>query len=515
MRLSRLWIVVVALVAIAGAPSIATADSPFTPPQEIPRTFDEEALVDYEVPPPDPSITVEHITPEYFYGIRERVIHKTFPMYHPDHEPEGYLDSLRTLEPATVLDTDTLDTDEEWVRAGEMVFDAPQIFFRVENVGGFRAQDLAAAGVKTGPDGAFPYQRYVVVAKGDVRVGVAACGNCHTRVLDDGAVAKGAQGDLPLDQLLALGLDVLPPDVRADVVQGITQEQFRAPWVDHPSQSMLDTLSAARDRELRMAIPAGVFTRQGTNLVYPTKIADLRGIRTRRFLDATGLVQHRSIGDIMRYAAFNQFVDHLNRYGDFVPSLGRDAGPLPPPGEVRSFFNDQFTRFTDDQAYALGRYLYSLEPLPSPHEYDEATLELGERVFIEQGCVTCHTPPDFTNNELTPATGFEPPDEHWDKYPIFGISVDTDPGLTLYTRRGTGYYKVPSLRGLWYRGRMLHDGSIASLEELLDPTRLTHGLPRTLPDGTAAPRVVVPGHAFGMELPDRERSALIAYLLTL
>lgn len=35
---------------------------------------------------------------------------------------------------------------------------------------------------------------------------------------------------------------------------------------------------------------------------------------------------------------------------------------------------------------------------------------------------------------------------------ILGMSVGTDPDLTLKTKRGTGYYKVPSLKGVWYRG---------------------------------------------------------------
>jgi len=35
----------------------------------------------------------------------------------------------------------------------------------------------------------------------------------------------------------------------------------------------------------------------------------------------------------------------------------------------------------------------------------------------------------------------------------------------------TGFYKVPSLKGVWYRGHFLHDGSLATLEELFDPAR--------------------------------------------
>jgi hypothetical protein len=40
------------------------------------------------------------------------------------------------------------------------------------------------------------------------------------------------------------------------------------------------------------------------------------------------------------------------------------------------------------------------------------------------------------------------------------------------TRRGTGYYKVPSLRGVWYRGPFEHNGSVATLEDWFDPSRL-------------------------------------------
>ena len=49
---------------------------------------------------------------------------------------------------------------------------------------------------------------------------------------------------------------------------------------------------------------------------------------------------------------------------------------------------------------------------------------------------------------------------------IVRTSVRTDPGLAMRTRKGTGFYKVPSLKGLWYRGHYLHDGSVASLEEM-------------------------------------------------
>ena len=36
----------------------------------------------------------------------------------------------------------------------------------------------------------------------------------------------------------------------------------------------------------------------------------------------------------------------------------------------------------------------------------------------------------------------------------------------------TGYYKVPSLKGLWYRGPLEHNGSVATLEDWFDPRSL-------------------------------------------
>ena len=70
---------------------------------------------------------------------------------------------------------------------------------------------------------------------------------------------------------------------------------------------------------------------------------------------------------------------------------------------------------------------------------------------------------------------------------MFRLSqIGTDPGLALKTRKGTGFYKIPPLRGVWYRPRLLHDGSVASLEEMFDPARLSS---RYEPKGWNSPGV--------------------------
>jgi hypothetical protein len=129
--------------------------------------------------------------------------------------------------------------------------------------------------------------------------------------------------------------------------------------------------------------------------------------------------------------------------------------------------------------------------------------------------VNCHTPPLYTNNKVTLAQGFVPPAEHAQFMDIMPISVGTDPGLALKTRKGTGYYKVPSLKGVWYRGRYLHDGSLTTLEEMFDPARLSDGF---VPSGFRLPGQTsraVKGHEFGLKLSESERNALIAFLRSL
>src|SRR5690606_1867188 len=139
--------------------------------------------------------------------------------------------------------------------------------------------------------------------------------------------------------------------------------------------------------------------------------------------------------------------------------------------------------------------------------------EAGQKIFERERCTGCHVPPLYTNNKVTLAEGFTPPEDS--PLDIVRTSVGTDPGLALRTRKGTGYYKVPSLKGLWYRGRYLHDGSVASLEEMFDPDRLldTHEPGGFTPPGT--PARAIRGHEFGLKLTRKERAELIAFLRTL
>jgi len=252
------------------------------------------------------------------------------------------------------------------------------------------------------------------------------------------------------------------------------------------------------------AIPPGVLARHGTSIFSPVQVPDLIGIKDRRYLDRTGLVRHRAIGDLMRYAALNQDADLLARHGDFRPI--EVLGKMPEPEMVG--------RYSDEQLYALALYLYSLKPPPNPNRRTVLAVR-GEKVFQREGCAVCHTPPLYTNNKLTPADGFTPPADHFKKYDILPISIGADPNLALKTRRGTGYYKVPSLKGVWYRSPVEHNGSVMTLEDWFDPKRLRDDYMPTGWKGYGVKTRAVKGHEFGLKISADDKKALIAFLKTL
>jgi hypothetical protein len=246
------------------------------------------------------------------------------------------------------------------------------------------------------------------------------------------------------------------------------------------------------------AIPPGSCARQGTSIFYPSAIPDLIGIKDRLYLDSTGIVRQRSIGDLMRYAALNQGADDLTLYDQFRPA-----------GELRAASTQ--SRYSDEQLYALSLYIYSLKPPVNPNKFD-ALAQRGYVVFMTEACDACHTPPLYTNNMLTPVAGFKVAPRTKD---VLNIPINTDPNLALNTRRGTGYYKVPSLLGVWYRGPFEHNGSVATLEDWFDIQRLQDDY---VPTGFIGYRVntrAVKGHEFGLSLTLEERTALIAFLRTL
>lgn len=494
-----------------GLAGLVLAGPSETPPP-VPRVWTEEGLAGFELPLADADATPVQMPPDLFYRLPERTIWRSYPVYHPDREPPDYLAWLESRTPERVFDPAALDTEEDWIAAGELVFEAPiavDALIRKEHLRD--PEWYRRFGVPVAADGTVPFFRYIVQTEGTVQVAVFSCATCHTRVLDDGTVVKGAPGNLPLnridaDDIRASAAASGDPAAYAARLAPYLERLYGAPWLpgfrrDRWEGMTVDEVAAAYE-----AIPTGVQPRFGASLRHPVVVPDLIGVRDRLFLDRTGHVHHRDAADLGRYAETQQDVGLFARYGDWIP-----AGRLPDPDDPGPF---RRTRYSDAQLHALGRYLYSLRPPPNPHPFDERARR-GAAVFEREQCGRCHEPPLYTNNKLTPAQGFRVPADFPLADRVVPFSVGTDPGLALYTRRGTGFYKVPSLRGVWYRGPFEHSGSVATLDDWFDPRRLRADYVPTGFRGVGVVTRAVPGHPFGLDLAPEERAELIAFLKTL
>jgi Di-haem oxidoreductase, putative peroxidase len=476
----------------------------------IPKTWDDAAMADLEVPLANPIGSPKQISADYYYRIPVRPIYKQYPVYAPGREPAGYMDWLKQQEPVTLWDDAThkpkLQTEADWIKAGEIVLDAP-IIYSIENKGGFRMEDVRSSawyeksGMPLTPDGILPFMHYVIREKGRVELGSFACGMCHTRVMPGGIIVKGAQGNLPFGPALAQSAAFPWP---------VWQALFDVPWLHPDPLDRLKPLSDEQVRSLLASVPPGAAARHRGSLFEPIQVPNLIGVKDRHYLDRTGLQQQRSIVDLMRYAALNQGADFLASFDGFIPADIPNFKTLPDPADPMNVGG----RYSDEQLYALALYIYSLKPPPNPNKFDAAAAR-GEKLFGREGCSVCHTAPLYTNNKLTPAEGFAIPADHRAKYEILPISVGTDPDLTLKTRRGTGYYKVPSLKGVWYRSMFGHSGWCATLEDWLDPARLNDDYIPTGFKPYGRKTFAVKGHPFGLGLSAQEKKDLIAFLKTL
>ncbi|MFI5128341.1 MAG: hypothetical protein ACHQFX_00055 [Chitinophagales bacterium] len=485
--------------------------------EEIPRSWDEKKLSSGQIPLVDTSIKGTPVPEEYYYRIPERVIYKTYPMYIPGREPKDYYKWLRQQEPQVVFDPALMRTDKDWIQAGETIFDMPTGFIPIDSAFLKTLPSLAKNWNKINTpltkEGIIPFLSVMVKEKGVLQLGILSCGMCHTKVMPDGGLLKGAQGNYPFDRDLPILFSYDPAqDKPTDTLSAFTREifysLFAAPWIKEKNQEIWNQSDAVyREKivkDLQASIP-GVIHRHGTTISYPVSVPDLFNIKERKYFDRTGLMRHRDIGDLMRYASLNQEADFLNDYGGFFP-VKRPVHPET---------GDTITRFSDPQLFALAKFIYALKTPQNPHPPSAELIKRGEKVFIEEDCITCHTPPFYSSGKLTPASGFIPPKDHLAQYDIYEESLGTDPGLALYTRRGTGYYKVPSLIGAWNRTAFLHSGYLATLEDMFSKRRLQNDY---IPNGykpASAKTMAIVGHKYGLDLNEEDKKALIAFIRSL
>lgn len=486
---------------------------------QIPRTWDDAALAGWATPISGINVRPTHISAKEYYSLPTENL-RTYPAYFPGREPDGYWDMLQRVGPQPLIEPEKLKTEADWVEAGRRVFDEADFLhlrtFDPKFIAAARSREaLEQTRVRPMPDGTTFGMRWVPTSRG-VALTFSNCSFCHVLHRPDGTRVPGAPFRttaprppdrypvMPLISQIQLAKQVVtgsPPFYMGPGPVGMWLYQaYGVPWQPNDVHERLKTLTQDEYEELDTAFrSSGGIARWNGSLYYPAKVPDLIGIKDRKYIDHTATHLHRGIGDLMRYAAL------------VTSAEAADFGPY---HALSSDTKRVQARLPDEALYALALYIYSLQPPVNPNLFD-AKAEAGGKIFRREGCPQCHTPPLYTSNKLTLAQGFDPPADVPSTLDILRFSVGTDPNLARMTRKGTGYYKVPSLKGVWYRGHYLHDGSVASLEEMFDPDRLkdTHvpGGWRPLRSQTHA----IKGHEFGLRVTPEEREQLIAFLRTL
>jgi hypothetical protein len=505
------WLAAVALVLVSLAWSRAESRPGDTERTKAPKIWDEKQLATWAIPLAGINTAGRHYTEAEYYAAPVLEF-RTYPVYHPDREPKGYLDSLEKRAAEPLIELGKARTRAEWIAAGRRVFDEMDIpLVRTDDrrvVEYVRSREgLEKYPQRVNQAGEVMDLRWVVERTGTLKLSVRECGSCHTRLLPDGTVIAGAQGNFRTEPNPMFGLIFgafnFPREPGGELTspgEG-AYAQFGVPWLEDDVHAQFKTMPPPQILPILLADATSTFARFNGSPYYTTKMPSLIGVRNRRYLDHTGTHRNRGPEDIARYAALVGFADD--------GSIG-----------THRFFTDYQrrirARFSDDALYALGMFIYyGLEEPPNPNKADGLS-RAGEKVFASSGCGTCHTAPDYTNNSLIAVDGFKPSKALGTDLTIMeGIRIGTDPGLALRTRKGTGFYKVPSLRGLWHRGLIEHSGSIASLEDWFDAKRLRDDY---TPSGWQRPGTktrAVPGHEFGLSLSPEDKRALIAFLKTL
>jgi mono/diheme cytochrome c family protein len=157
-----------------------------------------------------------------------------------------------------------------------------------------------------------------------------------------------------------------------------------------------------------------------------------------------------STGDGDDLAYWNRYVGvvQMGGHGNFTdPRLGPDGLDI--------------TNGTDDliseKLAALQAYQLSIEaPPPPPGSFDTAAAERGQSLFEgKAGCASCHSGAKFTDaNER-----LHDPSE---------VPSEEAPGVPSYaSRSATKKYRTSPLRGVWQHPPYFHNGSAATLEEVV------------------------------------------------
>ncbi len=325
------------------------------------------------------------------------------------------------------------------------------------------------------------------------------CAACHTARLPDGTLWFGA------------------PNTALDF------ERFRVEvsrrWVSAGHPALLTDLAISKAMQLGPG-RTGAESRDYPNPV-PTDFPVYYRLSTRHHMNYMG-----TGNDVRTEAHFSIFT-----FGAGSPNAREAIVPFPPEGRTVPFV----------------AFLGSLTSPPAPPQ-DAALVSAGAAVFVRARCDTCHHVDDLGLDEVVTLDRAAGALEHYPgddmAFPRGSIRTDAqhrvlqdgDPTMDGGAGVDTGLadliafivrnrlsvsmtdgYRTSDLHGLWQSAPYLHNGSVPTLDALLEPAAMR---PTTFMRGTFVVDVTATGngnagHEFGTELSATDKVALVAYLLSL
>jgi hypothetical protein len=329
------------------------------------------------------------------------------------------------------------------------------------------------------------------------------CASCHFGPLPDGRYSVGAPNHAYDygEHILAISLPA------QSVAPGFDPAEHHAAAIEK-AQPYIDALEADRGLRLRLLFDLlpllgaeqPVFTPEieghyaqwltGTMdfMMAPLPLDD--GTHTvSKILSLWGLAtpdEARAEGMPNELLAWTGGAESLIEFLDGFVAIGDGAG----------------TDWNHERLSPLHDYILSLRSPENPTPPPSSHVERGRALFASEGCLACHDGPRGMGRQTYPydEIGTDDAMKAWGDPELDGTFCCDFDGTP------THELKSPRLVGLWSQGRFLHNGAVASIEELLC---LAPRTPSSLPAQGSQ------GHEYGCELSVDDRTALAAFLRSL
>ena len=88
----------------------------------VPKVWDEVALADWATPIAGLNVRPTNMSAKDYYAMAVENL-RTYPVYFPGREPDGYWEMLKRVGPQPLIEPEKLTTEADWIKAGERVFD--------------------------------------------------------------------------------------------------------------------------------------------------------------------------------------------------------------------------------------------------------------------------------------------------------------------------------------------------------------------------------------------------------